>query len=264
MIDIHAHILPGVDDGAVDLAESLEMARQAVAGGTTELICTSHSAEWFEIGPLAVMQQQVATLQSAITAAGIPLKLWPGMEIFLTPHTPQHLAQGRAWTLAGSRYVLVEIPYEPWPAYTEQALFALQVQGYLPILAHPERYVAIQHDPNVLYRLAERGILAQVTAGAFAGYFGESTRRCAVTLTQHGLVQFLASDAHSSTDTRRLPALDQGYRDLVGLVGEATATTMATIAPGQVLADAPVAIDARPVEAPRSFFSRMFGGQQGR
>ena len=104
MIDIHAHILPGVDDGAVDLAESLEMARQAVAGGTTELICTSHSAEWFEIGPLAVMQQQVATLQSAITAAGIPLKLWPGMEIFLTPHTPQHLAQGRAWTLAGSRY----------------------------------------------------------------------------------------------------------------------------------------------------------------
>ncbi len=77
-------------------------------------------------------------------------------------------------------------------------------------------------------------------------------------------MQFLASDAHSSTDTRRLPALGQGYRDLVGGVGEATATTMATIAPGQVLADAPVAIDARPVEAPRSFFSRMFGGQQGR
>jgi protein-tyrosine phosphatase len=263
MIDIHAHILPGVDDGAADLAESLEMARQAVAGGTTEMICTSHSAEWFEIGPLAVMQQQVDALQAAITAAGIALKLRAGMEIFLNPYTPQHLAKGRAWTLAGSRYVLVEIPYDPWPAYTEQVLFELQVQGYLPILAHPERYVAIQHDPNVLYRLAERGILAQVTAGAFAGYFGEHTRRCAVTLTEHGLVQFLASDAHSSTDTRRLPALAQGYRDLVQMVGEATAKAMATTAPAQVLADAPVAIDARPVDAPRSFFSRMFGGHQG-
>src|SRR6478735_4706299 len=117
MIDLHSHILPGIDDGAEDLDESLAMALQAVGEGTTEMVCTSHSAEWFEIGPLPVMQEQVAALQTALDGAAIPLKLHAGMEIFLTPDTPQHLAEGRAWTLAGSRYVLCEVPYTPWPIY---------------------------------------------------------------------------------------------------------------------------------------------------
>src|SRR5437588_1952126 len=159
MIDIHSHILPGVDDGARTVEDSLEMARVALAEGTSGMICTSHSAEWFELGPLAKMESQVADLQAALSAANLPLQLWPGMEIFLTPQTPHHLQEGRAWSLAGSRYVLVEIPYEPWPAYTEQTLFELQVGGWSPILAHPERYVAIQRDPNILFRLVERGVL---------------------------------------------------------------------------------------------------------
>jgi len=258
MIDIHAHILPGVDDGAESLDESLAMARLAVDGGTTDMICTSHSAEWFEIGPLATMTAQIADLQAHLAAAHIPLTLWPGMEIFLTPHTPRHLQAGRAWTLAGSQYVLVEIPYEPWPAYTEQILFELQVLGYTPIFAHPERYVAIQRDPNVMYRLAERGILGQVTTGAFAGYFGEPTRRCAITLCEHGLVQILASDAHSATRTRRLPGMQEGYATLVALVGAEQATTMTTTTPQQILTHTPITPTPQPVDAPRSFFSRLF------
>ncbi len=259
MIDIHSHILPDVDDGAETLAESLEMAHQAVAGDTTDLVCTSHSAEWFEIGPLPVMQAQVDTLQAALDAAAIPLKLWAGMEIFLTPDTPRHLAEGRAWTLAGSRYVLVEVPYTPWPIYAEQTLFDLQLAGYTPILAHPERYTAIQHDPNLLYRLAERGILAQVTTGAFFGHFGEPTRRCAITLCEHGLVQILASDAHSPTNARRLPGLREGYDVLAALVGAAQAEDMATTVPGLILANTPVTPVPTPVGPPRSFFGRLRG-----
>src|SRR5438067_10602293 len=114
MIDIHTHILPGVDDGAETVAESLAMARRALAGGTTGMVCTSHSAEWFEIGPLAAMEQQVAALQEALDAADLALRLWPGMEIFLTPQTPRDLCAGRAWPLAGTQYALVEVPYEPW------------------------------------------------------------------------------------------------------------------------------------------------------
>ena len=261
MIDIHSHILPAIDDGAETLEESLAMARLAVAGGVTDMICSSHSAELFELGPQAALQERVKILQAAVDAAAIPLRLWPGMEIFLTPETPRHLAAGRAWGLAGGRYVLVEVPYEPWPTYTEQTLFELQVAGYLPILAHPERDVAIQHDPNVLYRLVERGILAQVTTGAFDGHFGAATRRCAITLCEHGLVQILASDAHSAYDRRRLPGLSDGRRVLAGLVGEEQATAMTTTIPGDVLAGRPITSEPRATEVARPFLSRIFGGQ---
>lgn len=261
MIDIHSHILPAIDDGAETLEESLAMARLAVAGGVTDLVCSSHSAELFEMGPQAALQERVNTLQAAVDAASIPLRLWPGMEIFLTPETPRHLAAGRAWGLAGGRYVLVEVPYEPWPAHTEQTLFELQVAGYLPILAHPERYVAIQHDPNVLYRLVERGILAQVTTGAFDGHFGAATRRCAITLCEHGLVQILASDSHSAYDRRRLPGLSSGRRVLAGLVGDEQATVMTTTIPGDVLAGRPMTSEPRATEVARPFLSRIFGGQ---
>src|SRR5690348_1564694 len=100
MIDIHSHILPAIDDGAETLEESLAMARLAVAGGVTDMICSSHSAELFEMGPQAALQERVDALQAAINAAGITLKVWPGMEIFLTPDTPRHLTEGRAWGLA--------------------------------------------------------------------------------------------------------------------------------------------------------------------
>lgn len=261
MIDIHAHILPGVDDGAKTLEDSLAMARQAATDGTTDLICTSHSAEWFEIGRLSEMETHIRRVQDALDAAGVRLKLWPGMEIFLSPYTPRHLGEGRAWPLAGSHYVLVEVPYDPWPAYADQTLFQLQIDGYAPILAHPERYVAIQRDPNMMYRLAERGVLAQVTAGALAGHYGDPIRRCAVTLAEHGMVQFLASDAHTAATRHRSPILSEGYNVLAGLVGAEAAAAMATTLPGKVLAHEPISPDARPVEPPRSFFARLFGGR---
>jgi protein-tyrosine phosphatase len=260
MIDIHSHLLPAIDDGAETVDESLAMARLAVAGGVTDMVCSSHSAELFELGPLPALQERVTALQTALTTAQVPLRVWAGMEIFLTPETPRHLAEGRAWPLAGTEYVLVEIPYEPWPPYTEQTLFELQVAGYTPLLAHPERYVAIQRDANVMYRLAERGVLGQVTGGAFAGAFGEPTRRCAVALVEHGLVQVLASDSHSATG-HRAPVMPAGRQALTALVGADAAEAMATTNPQQILANAPVVPDPQPVEASRSFFSRLFGGR---
>ncbi len=258
MIDIHTHILPGIDDGAETLEESVAMAVVAAAGGTTAMVCTSHSGEWLEIGPQATMVAQMAPVQAAIGAAGVALHLWPGLEIFLTPETPAHLRAGRVWSLAGSRYLLVELPYEPWPPYAEQVLFQLQVDGYVPILAHPERYTAIQRDLGLMGRLAARGILGQVTAGAFAGRWGDTTRRTAVALTEQGLVQILASDAHSAAGHRR-PDLDEGYRAVAALFDAPTAEFMAVTAPGLVLANADLAPDPHPAAPGRSLFGRLFG-----
>jgi protein-tyrosine phosphatase len=203
------------------------------------------------------MRAEIATLQSALDAAGIPLKLLPGIEIFMTPETPADLAAGRAWTLAGSRYILVEIPYQPWPVYTEQVLFELQVAGYTPILAHPERYVALQHDPNRMYTLAERGVLGQVTGEALTGGNGAAVRECALTLLEHGLVQFIASDGHRAASRR--PVVAAGLALARERIGAEAAQALLTTNPQHILDDQPLAIHPRPVAQRRSFFSRLFG-----
>src|SRR6266567_1304683 len=108
MIDIHSHILPGVDDGSASIEESLAMARRAVADGTQTMLTTSHSAEWLEIGSEAKMIAEIESLQHAFDGEGVPLRLLAGLEIFLTLETREELASGRLWPLAHSRYLLVE------------------------------------------------------------------------------------------------------------------------------------------------------------
>lgn len=260
MIDIHTHILPGIDDGCSSVEESLAMARLAVAEGVHTMLTTSHSAEWLQIGPLPVMEARIALLQKAIDAAEIPLKLLPGIEVYMTPETPAHYAAGRVWTLAHSRYILVETDFGQWPAYLERVLFELQVAGTIPILAHPERYGAIQRDPGLMFTLAERGILGQVTGNALAGVLGPAVHQCALTLLDHGLVQFIASDGHGAFDGKRPPAVTAGLAAAAERIGEDAARAMLTTNPQRILDDVPLAPDPRPIPPRRSFFSRVFGG----
>jgi protein-tyrosine phosphatase len=260
MIDIHTHILPGIDDGCSNLDESLAMARLAVAEGVDTMLTTSHSAEWLQLGPLPVMEAQVATLQTAITAAEIPLTVLPGIEVYLTPETPAHFAAGRVWTLAHSRYMLVETDFVGWPPFLERVLFELQVAGCVPILAHPERYSAVQRDPGLMHSLAERGILGQVTGNALAGVLGPAVHQCAITLLEHGLVQFIASDGHGAFEGKRPPAVAAGLAVAAEHIGEDAARAMLTTNPQHILDNTPLTPDPRPIPPRRSFFSRLFGG----
>jgi protein-tyrosine phosphatase len=260
MIDIHTHILPGIDDGCSNLDESLAMAQLAVAEGVHTMLTTSHSAEWLQLGPLALMEEQIATLQAALDAAAIPLTLRPGIEVYLTPETPAHFAAGRVWTLAHSRYMLVETDFGQWPAYLERVLFELQVAGCVPILAHPERYSAIQRDPGLMYTLATRGILGQVTGNALAGVLGPAVQQCALTLLEYGLVQIIASDGHGAFDGKRPPAVAAGLAVATEHLGAEAARAMLTTTPQHILDNPPLAPEPRPIPPHRSFFSRLFGG----
>lgn len=260
MIDIHAHILPGVDDGAGSIEESLAMARLAVSEGVTTILTTSHSAEWFKLGPRTKMVAQIESLQHAFDSEGVPLQLRPGMEIYMTPETPADLVAGRAWGLASSRYLLVEVAFQSWPAYAEQVLFELQVAGYIPILAHPERYGAVQRDPNIMYTLAERGVLGQVTALSLTGGNGPEVQQCAYTLLDHGLVQFIASDGHGEGAQKRKPVVAAGLAEASRRIGADAARAMLTTNPQAILDDTPLQPQPRPVEIRRSFFSRLFSG----
>ncbi len=259
MIDIHTHIIPALDDGPTDMQVSVAMGMIAAQEGTQALISTSHSTEASAVG-YEGMQERLADVRAAWQGAGIGIRLELGVEIFLEHDTVEKLRSGRLWTLAGSQYVLVEVPYTPWPTYAERALFDLQTAGYTPILAHPERYTAIQDDPNLLYRLAQRGILAQVTSAALLGEQGEKVQRSADTLVRHGLVQFIASDGHNVRSKRRMPLLREAMAAAAHLVGNEAALALVTTNPAAVLENRPMDATPGPVQVRRSFLGGLFGG----
>lgn len=261
MIEIHSHIIPALDDGPADMAMSVAMGRIALDEGTRTIISTSHSSEASAVG-LEGMQARLADVQAAWDGVGLDIKLELGMEIYLDFDTVEGLKSGRLWTLAGSQYVLVELPYSPWPSYADRALFDLQLAGYTPILAHPERYSAVQADPNVLYALAERGILAQVTASALFAEGGADLKKTADVLVRHGLVQFISSDSHNPTRRRRMPLLREAVAAAALLVGEEAAWKMVTTHPAAVLAHQPLLPDPRPVEPRKSLFGGLFGKRE--
>jgi protein-tyrosine phosphatase len=239
MIDIHTHILPHLDDGPPDMETSIGMGRIAVEEGITSIISTSHSAEALDAGR-EEMEKRLQEVRDAWQAEGIGVNLHMGVEIYLTPQTPADLDAGRLWSLAGSRYLLVELPYRPWPVYANDVMFDLQLRGYTLILAHPERYTAIAHDPSRIYDLAERGILGQVTGAALLGAHGHAAQNAAQDLVRHGLAQFISSDAHGVAIRKRAPRLRDALHAAARLVGEERARALVLDNPARIVADQPI------------------------
>ncbi|MDQ6694472.1 MAG: hypothetical protein M3014_08645 [Chloroflexota bacterium] len=240
MIDIHAHIIPDLDDGPRDMETSVGMGRIFAEEGVSCVVSTSHSEEASATGR-AGMESRLELVRAAWIEAGLDIELKLGMEIYLQPDCVQQLRAGNLWSLAGSKYVLVELPYQPWPAYANQTLFALQVAGYSPVLAHPERYTAIQNDPNVLYELVRKGVLAQVTGLALAGSQGSITKKCAETLVKHHLVQFISTDAHGDHG-KRVPSLLEAVRQAQQWIGEEAVHALVEGNPRRVVEDRPVEV----------------------
>lgn len=240
MIDIHTHLLPGVDDGAESVEEALDMARAAVADGTRQLFVTPHTAADAYRGDRADAEARVTSLREAIRAAGIPLELLWGSEALLTPDLPEQLNRKRAFTLNGSRYLLVELPSWAFPPYADEVLFALQLKGLVPIIAHPERHPAIQRDHSILFRLVRRGLLTQMTAGSLLGIFGSAARRVAEAMLVHRLAHVIASDAHWF-DTRR-PVLSRAVQQAARWVGQEQAMAMVTSVPQKIVHNAEIEV----------------------
>ncbi len=238
MIDIHAHIIPALDDGPPDMETSVGMGHIFVAEGISCVVSTSHSEEAGAVGR-AGMEARLEEVRSAWEAAGLNITLKLGMEIYLRPDCVQRLRDGDLWTLAGSRYALVELPYQPWPAYADQTLFELQLAGYTPILAHPERYTAVQQEPNKMYEMAKKGVLAQVTGLAFTGSQGGPAKKCAETLVRHGLAQFISTDAHGDRG-RRMPSLREAVRQAAEWMGEEATRALVEENPRRVVENMPV------------------------
>lgn len=203
MIDLHCHILPGIDDGARNWDESVEMARLAVSEGITHLLATPHHMNRSWINPKQVVIPLVNELQDRLDAEGIPLTIFPGQEVRLHGEIMRSINGNEICFIdEGNQYVLIEFPTPEVPAYAERLFYEMQTQQITPIIVHPERNHAILKDPNILYDFASRGVLAQLTAASYLGAFGKEIEKVSHQMIEANLVHFIASDAHNMTNRK--------------------------------------------------------------
>jgi protein-tyrosine phosphatase len=243
VIDLHSHILPGIDDGVETIEEARELARAAVAEGVTAIAATPHVRADY---PTSVeeMEAGVAALRADFALQGIPIEVLHGGELdldFLGGLSDDEL---RRFSLARTEtYLLVETPYRGWPLALESTLFDLRVRGFLTVLAHPERNAEVQGNPERLRPLVDAGVLCQVTGASLEGRLGRGPQKTAAALVGGGLAHLLASDAHQPHV--RAFGLRAG-REAVG--DEALAAYLTETVPAAIATGAPLPV--RP-DAPR-------------
>ena len=235
VIDLHCHILPGLDDGASDLTMSLDMASAMVAQGVTDVACTPHILPGLYHNSGPAIRQATRQLQEVLDREGIPLRLVTGADVHMAPDFVAGLRSGRLLSIADSRYVLVEPPHHTAPPQLEDFFFNLVVAGYVPILTHPERLSWVPSRYEIIKRLVRAGVWMQITAGSFAGAFGRNALYWAERMLDEGCVHLIATDAHDAE--RRPPDLAAGREFVAKRVGAEEAQRLVLTRPAGILKD---------------------------
>ncbi|MEO8304275.1 MAG: CpsB/CapC family capsule biosynthesis tyrosine phosphatase [Betaproteobacteria bacterium] len=265
MIDLHCHMLPGIDDGAPDEAASLEMARIAVADGIRITACTPHIYPGLYENEAADIKARINALQRRLLEEGIALNLTIGADAHLTPELLGRLKAGTAPSLAGGRYFLLEPPHTIAPPRFAESMFDFVAAGYVPVLTHPERLSWIQPHYAVFVALVKSGVWMQITSGSLNGRFGKAAQYFGEKMLDEGLVHILATDAHSTR--HRAPLLAEGQRAAEKFVGAEEARRLVFDRPQAIIDNrppkevepVPSMKDGAPELARRGFLSRILG-----
>ena len=247
MVDIHSHILPGVDDGADVMTEALDMARLAVSGGTKAMVVTPHCniPHMFDNYFDEKLSDKFNEFKKALADAEIPLRVYQGAEVFVTDDVVQLLSKGRLNTINNSRYMLVEFGFGEEPQYMEAMLGRIMTEGVVPVVAHPERYYATFDYPEMIYNWIRMGCRIQINKGSLLGRFGREVEVVARVLLGHKLVHCIASDAHASW--RRTPYLADVKEYVTDLYNSEYADVLLKYNPHRIIMDK----DIRVYDAPR-------------
>lgn len=243
MIDLHCHVLPGIDDGPASMEESVALARVAAAAGIRTLVATPH-VSWEYFNDSQTIARLAVDVNERLVAANIPVHVLTGAELAATKAADLSDEQLTSLRLGGGPWLLVECPLTPVTTGFETLLGTLQARGHAIVLAHPERSAGLRRDPNTVGRLIEAGMLTSITAGALVGRFGRDVRGFAHRLVEAGMVHSVTSDAHDAQ--RRPPSLVAEMTEC-GL-GALTEWATQTV-PSAILSGAP--IPPRPVAASR-------------
>ena len=196
IVDLHCHILPGIDDGSQSLEDSIALANEAVKDGVTHILATPHHLDNKYVNHRSDVERLVKNFQAELDSRQIPLKIFPGQEVHINGELVQKYDDLLGVDLK-KKYMLLEFPQSNVPAYAEKMIFELLKLGTTPIIVHPERNKEIQKNTDILYKFIQQGALAQVTATSYIGGFGDDVAKLSQKFVAHNLVQIVASDAHA-------------------------------------------------------------------
>ena len=267
MIDLHCHLLPGIDDGAPNLATSLAMARIAIADGIKTMACTPHIYPGLYENTGPAIRQAVVDLQAQLNKADLALQITSGADTHITPDLIAGLRTGRVPSLHNSRYFLLEPPHHVAPPRLAETVFDLLAAGYVPVVTHPERLSWIEDRYETFIDLARQGAWMQVTAGSLTGRFGSAAQYWGERLLDEGWVHILATDSHGVD--RRPPLLAEGQRAAERWVGTEEARHLVQTRP-QVILDniqpdqspvIPALAVSKSSSVSGSWLKRWFGGR---
>ncbi len=232
MIDIHCHILPEIDDGPQDFATAVEMAKIAADDGITTIVASPHIKH--TIHSPSLILQYVTELNNQLIRENIPLQILPGADVYalLDP------ASLRPYTVNNTQYILIEFPYDYLPRNAKEIIFRFMVNGLQPIINHPERNPSVIQNPALLEELLQSNVSVQITADSLTGDFGPDKHHCAAYLLSRGLVDFIATDAHSSVHRR--PVLSKAFREAEKIVGPDRATMLVRSNPEAAITGQPL------------------------
>jgi len=239
LIDIHSHILPGVDDGAKTIEDSVQMAAMAAATGTKVIVATPHMLhpQYHVAGDAA--KAKLEEVRAAIKLANIALEVVLAGEIHWSTDIPQRLASGELLAYCEDRkYILFELPMSHIPHATREVMWQFQMAGIFPVLAHPERNMDFERDPDLIHAYRDAGVPVQVTAMSLTGDFGRKARKVAERWLSEGAIDIIASDGHSARG--RPPTLDAAAKVLRKLAGATVEDLLTQEVPRRILAGEPV------------------------
>ena len=262
MIDLHNHLLPGIDDGAKKLEETLEFLRVAGRDGVTVVTATPHMKPGVYDNTRETIVERIALVKEAARgdAAAEAVTLLPGAEVYFTADVVERARAGTLMTVADNgKYLLLELPYQQVPMRVDETIFQLRLLGITPIMAHPERVAYYLEDFSRVAASVRLGALTQVTGNSLTGRFGAKAREFAVRMLEQNLIHIVASDSH---DVRyRPPTLSDARVAIARLAGETTARRLVEESPRAILDGRDIEAEAPPpAESPkRGLLQRLFG-----
>lgn len=261
MIDLHCHLLPGIDDGASDLETSLQMARMAVEDGIRITACTPHITPPVYANTAAEIINRTRMLQSELDRHGIDLKLVSGADIHVRVDLIDLVQQSPSPCLQGTRYFLFEPPHAVLPPNLDLLAKSVIRAGFIPILTHPERLTWIEQRYDVVCALDELGVAVQLTAGSITGTFGKRARYWSERMLDEGRVDIVATDAHGIRG--RPPVLSAARDEIARRLGEDAARAMTTLNPAHILKNEKLPLKIRQAANPApqraELWTRLFG-----
>lgn len=238
MVDLHTHILYGIDDGAINPQESLAMCKMAYLDGIRTIVATPHVGKFPNTKDIIL--DRTRELREKISSNNIGLNLFCGADFEFHPNIFSFIENKSIFTINNSRYLMLDIPYFLLPPNVERHIAHLISLGIIPIIGHPERCLQIQEDLGILYEIIKSGALVQITASSITGKMGSKAKETVSLILKHNLSQIIATDAHSID--KRPPLLSEAVDIASGIIGKDLALAMVTTIPQSIIDDKPVTV----------------------